>query len=127
MRDERFDLLDNAQLNFEDITGFSGRIIFKIRWSYHRFVTPTIHLAAEMIVPFNPQAVGGSACDVLLAVLFVGQNGELPRKVHCQAIQVRQHCRGIYGALIQLRSDKGKTSCGNLELDEPRSRCQRFW
>ena len=33
MRDKRFDLMDNAQLNFEDITGFSERSIFNIRWS----------------------------------------------------------------------------------------------
>ena len=29
---ERFDLMDNAQLNFEDITGFYKENIFKIRW-----------------------------------------------------------------------------------------------
>ena len=33
MRDERFDLMDDAQLNFEDITGFSGRSIINISWS----------------------------------------------------------------------------------------------
>ena len=32
MRDERFDLMDNAQLNFEDITGFSGKSIINISW-----------------------------------------------------------------------------------------------
>jgi len=37
MRDERFDLMDNAQLSFEDITGFSGRSIININWSYTHF------------------------------------------------------------------------------------------
>ena len=37
MWQERFDLMDNVQLNFEDITGFYKEIIFKIRWRYARF------------------------------------------------------------------------------------------
>jgi hypothetical protein len=39
MRDERFDLMDNAQLNFEDITGFSGRSIFNICWRCFNLLT----------------------------------------------------------------------------------------
>jgi hypothetical protein len=37
MRDERFVLMDNAQLNLENITGFPRRSIFNISWSYTHF------------------------------------------------------------------------------------------